>query len=765
MSKILYFDTTQADNGTYVEPDPSIAAQSHVKDGYIYQNATSHEWMVGTMPINMAEVVEIDPKSDLYLDNNYYIIPKGFHTGTGKVHVKDLSEYTYGTATEEDIASNKVAWVDGKRIVGTLDVSQAKAEGTAKANEIAMGKTAWVNGEKLVGELPVYNREDWLLLAGKSYTVPYGIHPGTSIISAATLESQTKATATSSTILRGSNAWVNGILVEGNFDADEAIAEKLADTDVKKSQVLSGKKFYSVVYGGVTTGEMVDHSGESPRVVKPGESFNIPEGYYNGLTIVKGANLEDVTIGTATAENILVDKTAWVNGQKITGTMPYNDTDSVTLQAGEIYTIPKGYHSGTGLVISKNLKDQTLGTAIPSHIIEGETAWVEGIKITGTMSVNKPVEKDLLAGEHYHIEEGYHDGSGWIWATDLDKQTEGNITPDTVLEGYTGWANGAKIEGVVPINPQVVITLNAGETYYIPEGYHAGNSTISALGKEYETDGTAEAKDIVDGKTAWVKGLKLTGTLKLTGNVSPDDVPEGMTFYNNDPHTIRTGTLKLIGNATSENVLSGYTFYNTDAKSIQTGTLTLSGNALRAHVLEGETYYTTDPHNIVTGTMKSNPAENIEIAIGEEYVIPAGYHTGTGKVFCSASGGTADASDIIKDKTAWAGGQLLTGTLELTGTATSGAVLAGYTFYNNNPKNIQNGSIPTQSQEDTTLQAGESITIPAGYYPNGFTISAATLEDQTPATATADTIMEGETAWANGVQLVGTLPDGDSVEY
>lgn len=53
---------------------------------------------------------------------------------------------------------------------------------------------------------------------------------------------------------------------------------------------------------------------------------------------------------TATAEQILTGKTAWVNGNKLTGTMVNNGAQNTTLNSGESYTIPEGYHNGSGTV-------------------------------------------------------------------------------------------------------------------------------------------------------------------------------------------------------------------------------------------------------------------------------------------------------------------------------------------------------------------------------------------------------------------------------
>ena len=88
--------------------------------------------------------------------------------------------------------------------------------------------------------------------------------------------------------------------------------------------------------------------------------------------------------GDATASQILSGKTAWVKGQKITGTMPNRGAVSKTLNAGGSYTIPEGYHNGSGKITASSLASQTPGTATANDIASGKTAWVNGKKITGT---------------------------------------------------------------------------------------------------------------------------------------------------------------------------------------------------------------------------------------------------------------------------------------------------------------------------------------------------------------------------------------------
>ena len=66
--------------------------------------------------------------------------------------------------------------------------------------------------------------------------------------------------------------------------------------------------------------------------------------------------------------------------------MTDNGSISQTLNAGGSYTIPKGYHDGTGKVTANTLPSQTSATAAASNILSGKTAWVNGSKITGSMA-------------------------------------------------------------------------------------------------------------------------------------------------------------------------------------------------------------------------------------------------------------------------------------------------------------------------------------------------------------------------------------------
>lgn len=244
-----------------------------------------------------------------------------------------------------------------------------------------------------------------------------------------------------------------------------------------------------------TAVEGIKNNGGVSATVKEGETYQIPEGYHNGSGTVSGVagggnyelqsktvtptkqqqsvtpdagkfglsdvlvnaipeNYQDVASVTATAADVLATKViVEADGTVTAGTMPNIGAVSETLSIGtESYTVSKGYHNGTGTVkIVKETKSatptkssQTISastgkvlssvtvaaipaeyittsdaTAVAADILTNKTAYVDGVKVTGSMKNNGAVTASIdgLTTTSYTIPAGYHSGTGKVSLT------------------------------------------------------------------------------------------------------------------------------------------------------------------------------------------------------------------------------------------------------------------------------------------------------------------------------------------------------------
>lgn len=160
---------------------------------------------------------------------------------------------------------------------------------------------------------------------------------------------------------------------------------------------------------------------------------------YGNTTLI---DLTDATLGQSNGDQILSGQTAYGrDGEKITGTCTYNaDTSDANVTASEI--------------------------------LSGKTAYANGNKITGTMTNNGGVIGTIdEVDEQYTIPAGYHDGSGYVEIDSVEqaKIIAANIKDGVQILGVTGTYTGegvtAQTKSATPYTTAQTILPDANYDY------------------------------------------------------------------------------------------------------------------------------------------------------------------------------------------------------------------------------------------------------------------------------------------------------------
>lgn len=139
--------------------------------------------------------------------------------------------------------------------------------------------------------------------------------------------------------------------------------------------------YNKIIYGGKT---LIDLTGDTITPDKLAEGVTAHD--KSGAQIT-GTSTKDVdsTDATAAVAEILESKTAYARGTKLTGTMKNNGAVSGTIKTkGEKYTIPQGYHDGSGDV---QIDADEQAKITPANIRQGVTI----LGVTGEMSGSEGV--------------------------------------------------------------------------------------------------------------------------------------------------------------------------------------------------------------------------------------------------------------------------------------------------------------------------------------------------------------------------------------
>ena len=342
----------------------------------------------------------------------------------------------------------------------------------------------------------------------------------------------------------------------------------------------------------------IENRGAVSAQVQEGDTYTIPKGYHNGNGTVSGVSgggnyslqaktatptksqqnitpdsgyyglsgvtvsaipeaYQDVSSVTATAADVLANKIIVnASGETVAGTMANNGAVSKTLDTttgNQSYTVPKGYHSGTGTVkvvleeksatptksaqtvtptsgkvlskvtvaaIPANYIDTTDADAVAADILYGKFAYVDGEKIEGTMANNGAVSKTLTpSSTSYTVPAGYHDGTGKVSITTEEKsatptKSAQTITPTSgkVLSKVTVAAIPASYQDVSGVTAEAANVLDG--KYFVTA---AGVKTEGSMPNNGATGGTIDGLSVTS--MTIPAGYTSGGTVSLTTDI------------------------------------------------------------------------------------------------------------------------------------------------------------------------------------------------------------------------------------------------------
>ncbi len=233
-----------------------------------------------------------------------------------------------------------------------------------------------------------------------------------------------------------------------------------------------------------------------------------------------------IALGLVTATAKLDDCAAAVDGITNQGAV------SATVQEGDTFTIPAGYHNGSGTV--------------------------SGVAGGGNYKLQSKTVAPTKAQQAVTPDSGYYGLSDVTVSAIPDAYQDVSSVTATAADTLTGkvfvTSDGTVTTGTMANNGAVTKALDAATTSYtIPKGYHSGAGKVSVTVETKEvtptkaaqeivpstgkllskvsvaaipavyvdtSDADAAAANILDSKTAYVNGAKVVGTMPNNGSVS-----------------------------------------------------------------------------------------------------------------------------------------------------------------------------------------------------------------------------------------------------
>lgn len=387
------------------------------------------------------------------------------------------------------------------------------------------------------------------------------------------------ANATATDILETKTAYVNNVKITGGIPVKPAAIY----TPSSQDQIIMGGQYLT---GSQT---IIGDENLIPQNIAHGVQIFGIEGTYSGDN-----NSVNVSDTTATRNDVLAGKIFYTaNKQRQTGTIQQKNGDSIIVNRNVI-TIPAGYYpvqSLTNMELGSVSTPYIVKNRISEHTIEiiphtdVTSGYVDGAEKVGQTTIINANE--LVSGTKTITESGLSDVADYEYVNvdiALDSNlTPGNIKKDVVIYGVTG-----------------VLDSNGIDT----------------------SNATAAAADIYLGKTAYINGDLVTGTMpiKTTATYIPSATDQTITAGQ-----YLAGDQIIVGDANliPQNIAKDVSIFGITGTH-QGGINVSDTTATAADVLPTADFYSAFGEK-TTGTM---PVWTDVTFDDDKVIIPEGYHSG-----------------------------------------------------------------------------------------------------------------------------------------
>lgn len=318
------------------------------------------------------------------------------------------------------------------------------------------------------------------------------------------------------------------VLPDTNYDALSKVTvaaipdeyQNISEVTASAEDVIQGKKIVNST--GVVSGTMSDNGTVSKVLDTTTKSYTIPSGKHSGAGVVSittqeksvtpstsaqeivpdtGKVLSKVTVAavtssgidtsdaTATSDDILSGKTAYVDGAKITGNIPTQTASSLTAKTNTV-TVPAGYYATQ---ISKSISTGTVNDPMFNVSASG--------LVTATVSTSAGYVTNVSKQNTYQ----------------LPTQAAKIVTPSTTQQ--TAVASGKYTTGDVYVSGDLNLVsenIKSGVTIFNVAGTYEGSSSSY----RYDQTGTYFAGTVSSTRTitfniAGIKDVPLAGFIVL----------------------------------------------------------------------------------------------------------------------------------------------------------------------------------------------------------------------------------------------------------